>query len=121
MQGDCLICSSGSPTKRLLQITDMSWGRLAHVPAVYRMKPMSCLRFAFSGDNWLLQVLMGQLFFESGDSRLSKYPIFPCVCVCVSVCLSVSFLESRSAAPSSLSPFASRAAAYGPQLPGTIL
>ena len=33
MQGDCLICSSGSPTKRLLQITDMSRGRLAHVPA----------------------------------------------------------------------------------------
>ena len=33
LQGDCLICSSGSPTKRLLQITDMSRGRLAHVPA----------------------------------------------------------------------------------------
>ena len=34
LQGDCLFCSSGSPTKRLLQITDMSWGSLAHVPAL---------------------------------------------------------------------------------------
>ena len=80
MQGDCLICSSGSPTKRLLQITDMSWGRLAHVPAVYRVKPMSCLRSAVSGDNWMLfQVQMELSFFCSGGCRLSNYPISPCV------------------------------------------
>ena len=62
----------------------MSWGRLAHVPAVYRVKPMSCLRSAVSGDNWmLLQVQMELSFFCSGGCRLSNYPISPCVCVCV--------------------------------------
>ena len=35
LQGDCLVCNSGSPTKRLLQITGMSWGRLGHVPAIF--------------------------------------------------------------------------------------
>ena len=32
-QGDCLACNSGSPTKRLLQVTDMDSGRRIHVPA----------------------------------------------------------------------------------------
>ena len=32
-QGDCLTCNSGSPTKRLLRVTDMDSGRRIHVPA----------------------------------------------------------------------------------------
>ena len=35
LQGDCLTCNSGSPTKRLLQVTDMDSGRRIHVPAIF--------------------------------------------------------------------------------------
>ena len=33
-QGDCLTCNSGSPTKRLLQVTEMDSGRRIHVPVL---------------------------------------------------------------------------------------
>ena len=33
-QGDCLNCNSGSPTKRLLQVTEMDSGRRIHVPVL---------------------------------------------------------------------------------------
>ena len=32
--GDCLTCNSGSPTKRLLQVTDRDSGRRIHVPVL---------------------------------------------------------------------------------------
>ena len=33
-QGDCLTCNSGSPTKRLLQVTEMDSGRRIHIPVL---------------------------------------------------------------------------------------
>ena len=39
---DCLTCSSGSPTKRLLQVTDMDSGRKIHVPAFHINSEVSC-------------------------------------------------------------------------------
>ena len=33
-QGDCLTCNSGSPTKRLVQVTEMDSGRRIHVPVL---------------------------------------------------------------------------------------
>ena len=39
---DCLTCSSGSPTKRLLQVIDMDSGRKIHVPAFHINSEVSC-------------------------------------------------------------------------------
>ena len=56
---DCLTCSSGSPTKRLLQVTDIDPGRWIDVPAISyfdlslwrRAKPRTLLTNFFGFDD----------------------------------------------------------------------
>ena len=74
MQGDCLTCNSGSPTKRLLQVTDMDSGRRIHVSAVVCVSLLCpkntsrCLGF-FTCRHFV------------------RIEINKCVCVCVNFCL----------------------------------
>ena len=100
-EGDCLTCSSGSLTKRLLQVAEMDSGRRIHVPV------LKCRTFCsiFSLSLWqggqvrnhprrLRQYKAFQGIFQSfkrviviqkthDDTQSCK---FSCVCVCARLC-----------------------------------
>ena len=75
-QGDCLTCNSGSPTKWLLQVTDMDSGRRIHVPVLKCRIPFSICKEL---SEFLLSWQVGQAKNHPRRSRHYKafQGIFP--------------------------------------------